>query len=256
MRYSQTLLEEELKNRVGKDFFADYNYSTIKGRIDFSVADQLTFMGEAIEYLWAEAKRGRANLDHALVQLILTIGRAQLQTKQAPPPYLGAFDAEHIYFIPYFKLHDIFSMNDFNWNVTPSDHTTKEFALLSERVQSIIEQENLTFDFIKDEKELRKFIKKNFVVGKEKTTKIPITKTNFITIYSKWEEAVRPTIAIDWESAKKQGIISADFYLADLLSLEGLSLKDRLYVILKDKHYREGERHAGDARVQRSTLYR
>ena len=238
MRYSQTLLEEELKNRVGEDFFADYNYSTIKGRIDFSVADQLTFMGEAIEYLWAEAKRGRANLDHALVQLILTIGRAQLQPKQAPPPYLGAFDAEHIYFIPYFKLHDIFSMNDFNWNVTPSDHTTKEFALLSERVQSIIEQENLTFDFIKDEKELRKFIKKNFVVGKEKTTKIPITKTNFITIYSKWEEAVRPTIAIDWESAKKQGIIGADFYLADLLSLEGLSLKDRLYVILKDKYYR------------------
>ena len=238
MRYSQTLLEEELKNRVGKDFFADYNYSTIKGRIDFTVADRLTFMEEAIEYLWAEAKRGRANLDHALVQLILTIGRAQLQTKQLPPPYLGAFDAEHIYFIPYFKLLDIFSMNDFNWNVTPSDHTTKEFAQLSERIQSIIEQENLSFDFIKDEKELRKFIKKNFVVGKEKTTKIPITKTNFITIYSKWEEAVRPTIAIDWESAKKQGIISADFYLADLLSREGNSLKECLYVILEDKKYR------------------
>ena len=238
MRYSQTLLEEELKNRVGEDFFADYNYSTIKGRIDFTVADQLTFMGEAIEYLWAEAKRGKGNLDHALVQLILTIGRAQLQTKQTPPPYLGAFDAEHICFIPYFKLHDIFSMNDFNWNVTPSDHTTKEFALLSERIKAIIQQENLTFDFIKDEKELHKFIKKNFVVGKEKTTKIPITKTNFITIYSKWEEAVRPTIAIDWECAKKQGIISADFYLADLLSREGLSLKDRLYVVLEEKKYR------------------
>ena len=238
MRYLNTLLEEELKNRGGEDFFADFNHSTIKGRVDFCIADKQTFMGEPIEYLWAEAKRGKANLDHALVQLILTIGRAQLHTKQSPPHYLGAFDAMRIYFIPFHKLHDIFSMNDFNWSVTPSDHSTKEFALLAERVQGIIEEENLTFDFVKDEKELRKFIKKNFVVGKEKTTKIPITKTNFITIYSKWEEAVRPTIAIDWDTAKKQGIISADFYLADLLSQEGSTLKDRLYVILKNKHYR------------------
>ena len=238
MRYSNTLLEEELKNRVGEDFFADFNHSTIKGRVDFCIADKQTFFGEPTEYLWAEAKRGKANLDHALVQLILTIGRAQLHTKQSPPRYLGAFDATRIYFIPFHKLHDIFWMNDFNWSVTPSDHSTKEFALLAERVQGIIEEENLTFDFVKDEKELRKFIKKNFVVGKEKTTKIPITKTNFITIYSKWEEAVRPTIAIDWDTAKKQGIISADFYLADLLSQEGSTLKDRLYVILKNKHYR------------------
>ena len=238
MRYSHTLLEEELKNRVGEDFFADFNHSTIKGRVDFCIADKQTFMGEPIEYLWAEAKRGKSNLDHALVQLILTIGRAQLHTKQSPPPYLGAFDATRIYFIPFHKLHDIFWMNDFNWSVTPSDHSTKEFSLVAERVQGIIEEENLTFDFVKDVKELRKFIKKNFVVGKEKTTKIPITKTNFITIYSKWEEAVRPTIAIDWDTAKKQGIISADFYLADLLSQEGSTLKDRLYVILKNKHYR------------------
>lgn len=238
MRYSNTLLEEELKNRVGEDFFADFNHSTIKGRVDFCIADKQTFMGEPIEYLWAEAKRGESNLDHALVQLILTIGRAQLHTKQSPPPYLGAFDATRIYFIPFHKLHDIFWMNDFNWSVTPSDHSTKEFSLVAERVQGIIEEENLTFDFVKDEKELRKFIKKNFVVGKEKTSKIPITKTNFITIYSKWEEAVRPTIAIDWDTAKKQGIISADFYLADLLSQEGSTLKDRLYVILKNKHYR------------------
>lgn len=238
MRYSNTLLEEELKNRVGEDFFADFNHSTIKGRVDFCIADKQTFFGEPTEYLWAEAKRGKANLDHALVQLILTIGRAQLHTKQSPPRYLGAFNATRIYFIPFHKLHDIFWMNDFNWSVTPSDHSTKEFSLVVERVQGIIEEENLTFDFSKDDKELRKFIKNNFMPYKEKTTKIPITKTNFITIYSKWEEAVRPTIAIDWDSAKKQGIISADFYLADLLSQEGSTLKDRLYVILKNKHYR------------------
>lgn len=238
MRYSNTLLEEELKNRVGEDFFADFNHSTIKGRVDFCIADKQTLGDEPTEFLWAEAKRDKAKLDHALVQLILTIGKAKLHTKQSPPRYLGAFNATRIYFIPFHKLHDIFSMNDFNWSVTPSNHSTKEFALLAERVQGIIEEENLTFDFVKDEKELRKFIKKNFVVGKEKTTKIPITKTNFITIYSKWEEAVRPTIAIDWDTAKKQGIISADFYLADLLSKEGSTLTERLYVILRDKHYR------------------
>ncbi len=103
MRYLNTLLEEELKNRVGEDFFADFNHSTIKGRVDFCIADKQTFMGEPIEYLWAEAKRGKANLDHALVQLILTIGRAQLHTKQSPPHYLGAFDAMRIYFIPFHK---------------------------------------------------------------------------------------------------------------------------------------------------------
>ena len=238
MNYPHSLLEEELKNRVGEDFFSDFNHSTIKGRVDFCIADKQTFMGEPIEYLWAEAKRGKANLDHALVQLILTIGKAQLHTRQSPPIYLGAFDATRIYFVPFHKLHDIFWMNDFNWSVTPSDHSSKEFSLVAERVQGIIEEENLTFDFVKDVKELRKFIKKNFIAGKEKTTKIPITKTNFITIYSKWEEAVRPTIAIDWTNAKEQGIISADFYLADLLSQEGSTLTERLYVILRDKHYR------------------
>ena len=238
MNYPHSLLEEELKNRVGEDFFSDFNHSTIKGRVDFCIADKQTFMGEPIEYLWAEAKRGKANLDHALVQLILTIGKAQLHTRQSPPIYLGAFDATRIYFVPFHKLHDIFWMNDFNWSVTPSDHSSKEFSLVAERVQGIIEEENLTFDFAKDVKELRKFIKKNFIAGKEKTTKIPITKTNFITIYSKWEEAVRPTIAIDWTNAKEQGIISADFYLADLLSQEGSTLTERLYVILRDKHYR------------------
>lgn len=238
MNYPHSLLEEELKNRVGEDFFSDFNHSTIKGRVDFCIADKQPRMGEPIEYLWAEAKRGKANLDHALVQLILTIGKAQLHTRQSPPIYLGAFDATRIYFVPFHKLHDIFWMNDFNWSVTPSDHSSKEFSLVAERVQGIIEEENLTFDFAKDVKELRKFIKKNFIAGKEKTTKIPITKTNFITIYSKWEEAVRPTIAIDWTNAKEQGIISADFYLADLLSQEGSTLTERLYVILRDKHYR------------------
>ena len=45
MRYPESMLEEELKNRVGEVFFADYNHSTIKGRVDFTIADKQLFMG-------------------------------------------------------------------------------------------------------------------------------------------------------------------------------------------------------------------
>lgn len=62
MRYSDTLFEEELKNRVGEDFFADFNHSTIKGRVDFCIADKQTLGDEPTEYLWAEAKRDKATL--------------------------------------------------------------------------------------------------------------------------------------------------------------------------------------------------
>jgi hypothetical protein len=48
---------------------------------------------------------------------------------------------------------------------------------------------------------------------------------------------VQPTIATDWEIAKKNGIIDADFYLADLLSSENKTLKEILFVLLKTNYY-------------------
>ena len=42
---------------------------------------------------------------------------------------------------------------------------------------------------------------------------------------------------MDWDRAKSFGIIDADFYLADLLSENNLTLKEKLYVILKTDHY-------------------
>jgi hypothetical protein len=93
------------------------------------------------------------------------------------------------------------------------------------------------FDFQKDEAELKQFIHDNFVAGKSDATKIRIDKNNFIIIYNKWREAVKPTILADWEIAKKNNIIDGDFYLADLLSSENKSLKEKLFVLLETTHY-------------------
>ena len=53
---------------------------------------------------------------------------------------------------------------------------------------------------------------------------------------------MKPTIAVDWNIAKKSGIIDGDFYLADLLSKENNSLKENLYVLLKKDRYELGRK--------------
>ena len=149
----------------------------------------------------------------------------------------GAFDAEKIAFIAYNEIHDIFYLNDFNWNVTPSNHETKEFLQVYQKVKSNIENNSLLFFFGKDNHELAEFTKANFIVGKSETSKIQIDKNNFMVIYNKWLNDVKPTIAVYWEEAKKVGIIDGDFYLADLLSQENESIKENLYVLLKTDKY-------------------
>lgn len=231
------ILEEELKNKVGHDYFAPYNHTDIIERIDFAVAHPETFFGQKHYFLWAEAKRANSDIYKALAQLILTIGKARTFERLLPPNYLGVFNSQIIAFIPYWEVQDIFSQNDFNWSVTPSDHSTAEFEQVYNRVKNILECNAFHFRFGTDDKELHSFIKENFVIGKTTTNKIQITKNNFITIYNKWLQAVRPTISIDWEEAKKGGILDADFYLADLLSSDNISLKESLFVVLKEKYY-------------------
>jgi hypothetical protein len=167
----------------------------------------------------------------------LTIGKERTFDKYLPPTFLGAFDGEKIAFIPYNDIHEVFYINDFNWNVAPSNHSTKEFKLVYDKVKKIIESKALLFDFINDDRELKKFIKKNFVVGKLGLNKIKIDKNNFMVIYNKWLKYVKPTIAVKWENAKKIGLIDGDFYLADLLSADNMTLKDKLFVLLKKDHY-------------------
>ena len=192
--------------------------------------------------LWAEAKSGdRKDIYKSFVQLILTIGKARTFDQHLPPAFLGAFDAEKIGFIPYNYILDIFYQTDFNWNVTPSDHETREFQQVYDIVKNIIESNVLLFHFDKDDKELRAFIKRNFVVGKSQISKIRVNKNNFVSVYQKWLKEVKPSIIANWDIAKKNNILDADFYLADLLSKNNISLKDKLYVLLEQDHYLIGK---------------
>jgi hypothetical protein len=238
MKYSN-IREEELKNKIAQDYFGIYDCTKIIGNVDFCVClPQLEIeLFEQESLLWAEAKRGSSDIYNSIVQLILTLGKARTFDKFLPPPMLGAFDGGKIAFIPYNEIHDIFYQNDFNWNVTPSDYETKEFNLVREKVKTVIDQKALLFNFEKDEKELKRFIKTNFIVGKLGLTKTRIDKNNFMVIYNKWLQAVKPSISVNWDIAKKSGIIDGDFYLADLLSHDNNTLKEKLFVLLRHDHY-------------------
>jgi len=128
MRYPN-IPEEELKNRVGEDYFSDFDHKKIIGKVDFCVSHHPS-KGELFgtqSLLWAEAKANKHEVVAMFAQLILTIGKARAFNQHFPPAFLGAFDAEKIAFIPYDKIQHLFYQTDFNWNVAPSDHTTKEF---------------------------------------------------------------------------------------------------------------------------------
>jgi predicted RNA methylase len=232
--------EEELKNKVAKDFFNAFDCTKIVGNLDFCVtlpSKSLNPLFEVESLFWAEAKKGKAEITKSIVQLILTVGKARTFDKFLPPAFLGAFDAEKIAFMPYNDIHEIFYQNDFNWNVTPSNHETKEFKQIYHTVVQNIEDNALVFFFETDAGDLRQFIKTNFRAGLSATSKILIDKNNFMVIYNKWLSAVKPSIALNWDLAKKKGIIDGDFYLADLLSQENQTLKEKLFVLLQQSKY-------------------
>ena len=64
------------------------------------------------------------------------------------PKYLGAFDVEKISFIEYNIIEPIFYQNDFNWNVTSSNHETKEFKQLYSLIEKQLKKEQVLFDLI------------------------------------------------------------------------------------------------------------
>ena len=244
MKY-KNIREEELKNKVGADWFAAFDTTEILGNIDFTVFPKQDNIFGRTPLLWAEAKTGNFDIPTMFVQLILTIGKARTFDKTMPPAFLGAFDFKKIAFVPYINISDIFYMNDFNWNVTPSNHETKEFLLIKERIESILNKNTYVYDYEKDEKELQTFIKNN--VAKATTAnKLKIDKNNFIPIYLRWLEVVKPIIDVNWDDLKKANIMDSDFYLADLFvddkdtqSLEDdSSIRDNLFVVFQNQGYK------------------
>ncbi|MDR0733872.1 MAG: hypothetical protein LBF08_07435 [Dysgonamonadaceae bacterium] len=236
--------EEEIKNAIAANYFQKFDCTKILGKIDFAVKikrpkNAVDFNDEYL--LWAEAKQKPANIPAMLAQLVLTIGKARTFDKILPPSFLGCYDSEKIAFVPYSEIQDIFYQNDFNWNVAPSNHDTKEFRQVHGQIKKIVEnnlQQTYLFYFERDDSELRRFINNNFIAGKTGTTAIKIDKNNFLHVYNKWCATVKPTIQVnDWSAAKKHGIIDGDFYLADLLSDENKTLKEKLFVLLRTNHY-------------------
>jgi hypothetical protein len=244
MKY-KSIREEELKNKVGADWFKQFDTTEILGNIDFTVFPQQDNLFGRTPLLWAEAKTGNFDVVTMFVQLIITIGKARTFDKTMPPAFLGAFDFKKIAFVPYINIQDIFYINDFNWNVTPSNHETKEFQLIKKRIEATLKQNAYVYDYEKDEKELHAFIKNN-VAKATTTSKLKIDKNNFIPIYLRWLEIIKPIIDVNWDDLKKANILDSDFYLADLFVDDNntqnidddLSIRDNLFVVFQNQGYK------------------
>ncbi len=248
-KYDLSIREEELKNKVARDWFSNYDTTQIIDNIDFVIAIQPN--GNEIfkdtEYLlWAEAKKGnKQNIYDSVIQLIFTIGKGRINEKHMPPKYIGAFDAEKIAFIPYNAIMEVFSQTDFNWKVPPSDHSTKEFQQLKTMVRNALEQsskedgqEAYSFNFVENRKELKTYISKNFKTDYKTNRGMRITHNNFVAIYNQWRKEVMPSISINWDKAKEHGLIDADFYLADLMSgKDNYTILQKLRVLLRRNEY-------------------
>ena len=75
--YSSTKKEETFKAAVFQDFFSSskYTYEPNIGNIDFIITEAKTLKGNKFKrhFLWAESKKGIADLYSMLTQLVLTI---------------------------------------------------------------------------------------------------------------------------------------------------------------------------------------
>lgn len=259
MKY-QNIREEELKNKVGADWFKSFDTTEILGNIDFTVFPKQNNIFGRTPLLWAEAKTGDYDVTTMFVQLILTIGKARTFDKTLPPAFLGAFDFKKIAFVSYEKIQDIFFINDFNWNVTPSNHETKEFILVKNRVQELLAQNTYIFEYQKDAAELKNFIANN-IAGATEGSKVRIDKNNFIPIYLRWLDIIKPIIDVNWDTLKKSNIQDSDFYLADLFvndkdtikTDDDLTIKDNLFVVYQNQGYKiakEDIKQMFDATIQ------
>lgn len=231
--YSRTIQEEELKNKVREDWFSGYDNTEIPGNVDFYVGSDST------AFLWAEAKRGvRRDIYELFVQLILTIGRDRRFSELDAPDFLGAFDAEKFGFVHYDAISEVFEYNDFNWQVAPSDHSTKEFKYLYGLVHDTLKESVFVFNFEEQGDSLRFFIRDKFSVAGRRASRISINKNNFTHIYRRWCREVKNTLAVNWDDFNEAGIFDSDFFLADLMSDNDTTILENLTVLLQSDHYR------------------
>lgn len=252
MNQNAVVREEEIKNILRESFFSEFDATHILGDVDFAVTSRhdnpnQTELFEREWFLWAESKKGSSHsIIDSFIQLIITIGKAHTHEKHMPPTFLGAFDAKKIAFIEFHHVVSIFYQNDFNWNVTPSNHQTKEFKQLKEMLEGTLHENIATFNLEKDKKALHQFIKKNFRDGR-KTNGVAITRNNYLFVFQRWVEEVKPTIAADWNDIPATRV--ADFFFADLISRGDYTLRSDLAVVLRGDEYKILEQIMQSGRV-------
>ncbi|GAA8232997.1 hypothetical protein HpKG83_14540 [Helicobacter pylori] len=229
------LNEEPLKSQIKAEFFKDKKFLYSGDKIDFMLSYKHS--NATLPILWGEAKRGDFDdLDKAFTQLLLTIGKHRFYTHHTPP-YLCAFNAFKIEFIAFDDtITSFFYKSDIDFSITPSNHNTEGFKHAFRCVKAMCKSHKLVFDFKTQSQECKEFIENN-LNSSHLLNKIQIDKNNFFTIYQKWLEIVKPTIKIDWELAKAEGILDADYYLADLLSDGDKTIIEKLRTILRSSHY-------------------
>ena len=81
MKYNN-ILEEELKNKVGQDYFWKYDCSRIIGKVDFcvSIHQNSQSLLEQDSLLWAEAKKALRIFTNPLYNSFLQLGKYVLLT--------------------------------------------------------------------------------------------------------------------------------------------------------------------------------
>ena len=105
VKYSSIKKEETFKADVFRDFFnsAKYAYKPNIDNIDFVVTEAKSLKGNMWKrhYLWAESKKGIADIPSMLTQLILTIKKTYEKGEHLPPPYIACFDTAQMAFVPF-----------------------------------------------------------------------------------------------------------------------------------------------------------
>lgn len=238
--------ESEIKNRLKKEYFDAYDWTRVIGDIDLAVCSQPVIGTPQTTFLWMETKKGVRDYYESLIQLILTVGKARTFEKELPPYFLGAADAQSVVFVPYSEVMHIFTKTDFNWNVTPSDHGTKEFKELYSLLHDELSKQVLVFKYAFDSESMKKWIRKNFKEGRKAAAKMPVNKNNFTFVYYDWVKSVKPSISFDWDKYSKLGVLDCDFYLADLMSVGDVSLHEGLKVVLEKTKYKLSRQIDGD----------
>jgi len=244
-KYTTIKNEHQLRSLVFDDYFKSkgISWELEIDKIDFIITEKKSRKnkegGAEKHYLWAETKSSVTEDFDMLTQLLLTIKKPYDKNEYIIPNYVACFDTEKIFFVPTKLLLGIFKDNDVNWNIAPNDTKNEYFKKLKNKIKyAVLRKEGVkNYIFGVNDEEIKDFIKNNVIKGNIEN-KFEITDNNFDRVYLKWLEKVKPSLAVNWEEEKKNGLYDSHFYLADLLSIENIAIINKLLIILQNDYYK------------------